>query len=327
MNAMERDYRIALYALGLSAVLLVAAGAAVASGFAPGATPVVTQSDDDPTDGTDAVRLDRESSQQYDVTADTSANGTVTFTSTASRCGGAVAVDASDADRTDVQVDGTTVTLIEEHGGETFDGISRERFAELVWDATSDRAGVAEYDHVTVRVNQYYESIDRERPLDTAGITVRPHENCLPTVRGEVDLAGEDVTVTTTLPPLDDIELRVTDSLGVLSDDERRLIEELVASDEGASYNVQQQFNDPERLNATVLEATNDGLVDVRLTTDGSDGSAVIVTIDLDDETVVRSYATLELDADNVVTVGEDENGTVSADGGGTITFETDEDT
>lgn len=323
---MERDYRIALYALGLSAVLLVAAGAVVASGFAQGATPVVTQSDDDPTNGTDTVRLDRESSQQYDVTVNTAGNGTVTFASTASRCGGTVAVDASNADRTDVRVDGTTVTLIEEHGGEAFDGISRERFTKLVWDATSDRTEVEEYDHVTVRVNQYYESIDRERPLDTAGITVRPHGECLPTVRGEVDLVGEDVTVTTTLSPLADIELRITDRLGVLSDDEKRLIEELVASDEGASYNVQQQFNDPERLNATVLEATNDDRVDVRLTTAGSDGSAVTVTIDLNDETVVRSYTTLELDADNVVTVGKDENETVSADSGGKITFETDDD-
>ncbi|MFC7325656.1 hypothetical protein ACFQMF_13835 [Halorubrum rutilum] len=324
---MERDYRIALYALGLSAVLLVAAGAVVASGFAPGATPAPTQSDDDPTNGTDAVRFDRESDQQYDVTVTASDNGTVTFASATSGCGGVVAVNASDADRTDVQVDGTTVTLIEEHGGETFDGISRERVAELVWDATSDRAELDEYDRVTVRVNQYYESIDRERPLDTAGVTVRPYEDCLPTVRGEIDLAGEDVTVITTLPPLDDIELRITDGLGVLNDDERRLIEELVAADEEASYNVQQQFNDPERLNATVLEATNDDLVDVRLTTAGSDGSAVIVTIDLNDETVVRSYATLELDADDVVMFGEGENETVSMDGGGTVTFETDEDT
>lgn len=324
---MERDYRIALYALGLSAALLVAAGAVVASGFAPGATPAPTQSGDGPTNGTDAVRFDRESNQQYDVTVNTSDSGTLTFASATSRCGGAVAVNASDADRTDVQVDGTTVTLIEEHGGETFDGISRERVAELAWDATSDRAELDEYDRVTVRVNQYYESIDREQPLDTAGITVRPYEDCLPTVRGEIDIDGEDVTVITTLPPLDDIELRITDSLGVLSDDERRLTEELVASDEEASYNVQQQFNDPERLNATVLEATNDDLVDVRLTTAGSDESAVIVTIDLNDETVVRSYATLELDADNVVMVGGGENETVSMGSDGMVTFETDEDT
>ncbi|WP_092664391.1 hypothetical protein [Halorientalis persicus] len=323
---MQRDYRIALYALGMSAVLLVAAGAVVASGFAPGATPPATQSDGDPTNGTDTVRLDRKSSQQYDVTVDESGNGTITFDSTASRCGGVVAVNASDADRTDVQVDGTTITLLEEHGGEAFDGISRERFAELVWAATSDRAGLDEYDHVTVRVNQYYESLDREQPLDTAGITIRPQDGCLPTVRGEADLADEDVTVIETLPALDDIELRITDSLGVLSDDERRLIEELVASDEGASYNVQQQFNDPERLNATVLEATNKGRVDVRLTAPESDGSAVVVTVDLRDESVVQSYATVELDADNIVRVGEDSNETVSTDSGETITFETGDD-
>ncbi|SEP33648.1 hypothetical protein SAMN05216388_11001, partial [Halorientalis persicus] len=175
-------------------------------------------------------------------------------------------------------------------------------------------------------VNQYYESLDREQPLDTAGITIRPQDGCLPTVRGEVDLADEDVTVIETLPALDDIELRITDSLGVLNDDERQLIEELVASNEGVSYNVQQQFTDAERLNATVLEATNDGRVDVRLTAAGSDGSAVVVTVDLEDETVVRSYAMRELDADNVVMAGEDGYETVTTDSGGTITFETGDD-
>jgi hypothetical protein len=64
-------------------------------------------------------------------------------------------------------------------------------------------------------------------------------------VRGEVVLAGGDVTVTDTFPALEDIELRIADSLSVPSDNERQLIGEIVAPGEGVSYNVQKQFTTP----------------------------------------------------------------------------------
>jgi hypothetical protein len=63
--------------------------------------------------------------------------------------------------------------------------------------------------------------------------------------KGEVALADGDATVTDTFPALEDIELRIADSLSVPSDNERQLIREIVAPGEGVSYNVQKQFTTP----------------------------------------------------------------------------------
>ena len=322
---MQRDYRLALYALGLSAVVLLAAGATVVAG-------VGSPSVDDRATNDRAVdnRTANESTSvtvhdgNRTVTLSRAGDGggaatTFTLGGTESRCGGFVAVDTSNATETEHRVNGTAVTVVVEDGEETVEAFGRERLAELVWDAVSDRAGLGRYDRVVVRTDVYYESIDRERSLDVAGVTVRPTGGCLPAVDGEVDLDDGTVTVDRALPSLDGVEVAFTDSLGVLSDDDRTTIERRIVSNNETSYRIQRQFDDPERLNATVVEATNDGRVDIELTAPGADGRAVVVTVDLDDGRIVQSWTRLRADASSVVTVDSD-TGTVT--GNGTVTFE-----
>lgn len=302
---MNREYKFAAYALALAAVLFAVSGAIVVSGVGPGGGTGDPASDGEPTrTANETTGLD-----QYDVSVASSSNETLTFTSATPSCSGPSLVGASEPDRTETRLGDTTVTLIADDDA-PFDELDRQQFAALVRDAVSNRTSLDEYAHLEMRVTQYYESLDREQPRDVAGVTVRPREQCLPYASGDVDLDDETVTIRRTLSPVESLELAFTDAIGVLDDDEKELIEDLVAADGQASYNVQRQFDESQTLDATVLEATNDGRIDLELTRPDRDGSAVRVTVNLDEETVVRSSTVLELEKSDIAS-NDSETGTV----------------
>lgn len=309
---MHRDYKLAAYALAAAAVVLLASGALVAAG-----TGTDAPAGDAAPDGENATANETDA-QALNLTVSDGDEYDLTFVSGEGACGGALRAESPNRTETEVALDDVTVTLVERSTDEPFDGIDRERVAELAWDAAADRADF-ETDRVEVRVTRYYESLDREEPLDTAGIRVRPVDGCLPTVAGELDLANETVDVRSVRPQLDDLDLAFTDEIGVLDADDEALIEDLVVADESAAYDVQTQFDDPDELDATVLEATNDGRVEVELTAPGTDGQAVVVTVDLDDETVVDSWTRISFDSVDVASANEtDGNVTVHVTTNGT---------
>jgi hypothetical protein len=342
---MQRDHELALYALGLSAVVLIGAG--VVTGIGSGGLTTDAPSVESHADGTvddqnlhntsqmSEVGSDSEANdvtvhdgEAYDVTIDGDGNGTVVLRQMGTNCGGGVGGGTQNTTETDHNVDNTTVTLVVEDGDETVDAFGRRQLVELLWTTVSDHAELDRYDHVEVRADVYYESHDREQPLDVAGITVRPVNRCLPTVQGEVDLDSEAVTVDNVLPPLDNVELQVTDSLGVLSIDDRETIEKRLVANGRTSYRIQQQFDNPTRLNATVLEATNQNRVDIELTAPGTDGRAVVVTVDLDSGRIVQSWSRYQLESSNVTLVGTNTSaasvtGSTTLTANETITFET----
>ena len=315
----DDEYQLAAYAIAVSVVLLAASGAAIVVGGNAGPTdgpPADPTGDVRPDDGTD--RTDQNltaESERIDVSVASIENGTVDGGERT--CRGDLRVDGSDRRRTDVRVDGVTVTLVEDHD-EPFERIERERFAELVWEEASKHAGLDEYDHVEVRVNQYYETADREEPSDTVGIRVRPVDRCLPSVEGEIGLEERSVDVRSTHPKLDGVELNVTDGIGVLDGEDRTLLERLVESDRYAAYTLQAEFDDPTRLDATVLEATSDGEVEMELAPPDVEGRAVVVTVDLDDETVLDTWTRVsieDVEGTDAVAVGD-------ANGNETVTID-----
>jgi hypothetical protein len=314
----DDEYHLAAYAIAVSVVVLAASGAVIVADGTPSHSPAAPNDDmrpsDDRTDRTER-NVTAEGSERIDFTVASSDNGTLAVAGSEHTCRGDLRVDDPNRTRTDIRVDGVTVTLVEAHD-EPFDEIERERFAELVWEETSQHAGLGEYDRIELRVNQYYETTDRETPSDTVGVRVRPVDRCLPTVEGEVSLDERSVDVRSAYPELGDIALNVTDEIGVLDDGDRSLVEGLVESNRYAAYTLQAEFDDPARLNATVLEATNDGEVKLELAPTGVDGRAVIVTVDLDEGTVVNTWTKVSIDdidgTDTVALGGTDGNSTVS---------------
>ncbi|ACV49337.1 hypothetical protein [Halomicrobium mukohataei] len=317
---MRREYRLAAYALAVSALLLAASGAVV---VADGSVADPTDESPEPTN--DTVSTSGTDTETVDVSVTNTSATTFTVSEDGRTCGGALRVDDPNRTRTDVRVDGVTVTLIEAHGGEAFDEIDRQRFAALVWDEFSTSAGLGEYEHVELRVNQYYESVDREEPTDTVGVRASPADGCLPSVPGTVSLDDESVDVRSARPTLDGLDLTVTDTIGVLDDEERTLVERLVENDSQASYTVQQRFDDPSALAATVVEATNDGEVTLELTPPSADGPTVVVRIDLDTESVVTAYTKLSIESVDTDTVVVDGNETMTFEANGTTSSASDD--
>jgi hypothetical protein len=317
----DDEYQLAACAIAVSVVLLAASGAAIIAGGNASPTEELSAgpAGDARPDGTDRTdqNLTAEESERIDVSVASVENGTVAVDGGERTCRGDPRVDGSDRTRTDVRVDGATVTLVEDHD-EPFERIERERFAELVWEETSKHAGLDEHDHVELRVNRYYETAAREKPSDTVGFRVRPTDGCLPSVEGEVEPEGRSVDVRSSHPELEDIELNVTDGIGVLDGDERILVERLVESDRHAAYTLQAEFDDPTRLDATVLEATSDGEIEMELAPPDVEGRAVVVRIDLDGEAVLDTWTRISIESvegTDAVAVGDaDGNGTVTVD-------------
>jgi len=294
---MHRDYRLAMYALGISAVLLVASGGAVIAGasLSPGPT-------DDVGNETNVTMLDADRQQRINETLAQTGNSTYTLQQAHRTCGGALRLNSPDRNSTSHQVGDVTVTLVSHHDSAAIDDIGRQQLAELVVDATGDRAGLGEYSQLEVQVNQYYESTAREEPLDTAGIHVRPADGCLPSVRGTVNLANETVDVRTVRSDIEEVSLNYTKELGVLDQDDRELIERLVVTDEQTSYNVRTHL-DATALQATVTEATASGNVDIKLQHPDGNGSTVMLTVDLDAGTVLHSWGEMQIDESDIETV------------------------
>lgn len=291
---MHRDYRLAMYALGISAVLLVASGTVVIAGasLSPGPT-------DDPGNETNVTKLDADHHQQVNETLAQTEDGTYSLQQAHRTCSGVLRLNSTDRNSTTHQVGDVTVTLVSHHDSAAIDEIGRQQFAELVVEATDDRAGLGEYSQLEVQVNQYYESTARDEPLDTAGIHVRPADDCLPSVRGTVDLTNETVDVRTVRPDIETVSLNYTDEIGVLEQDDRELIERLVVTDGQTSYNVRAHL-DTTALQATVTEATADGNVDIKLQRPDGNGSTVMLTVDLDAETVVHSWVEIQIDESDI---------------------------
>lgn len=294
---MHRDYRFAMYALGISAVLLVASGAVVTTGASLSSGPT-----DNPGNKTNITKLDTDHPQQVNKTLTQTENGTYTLQQAHRTCSGVLRLNSSDRNSTTHQVRDVTVTLVSHHDSAKIDEIGRQRLAELVVEATDDRAGLGEYSQLEVQVNQYYESTARDEPLDTAGIHVRPADDCLPSVRGTVDLTNETVDVRTARPDIEAVSLNYTNEIGALDQNERELIERLVVADRQTSYNVRTHL-DATALQATVTEATADGHVDIKLRRPDRNGSTVMLTVDLDAETVVHSWAVIQIDESDMEVV------------------------
>ncbi|KAA9396672.1 hypothetical protein Har1130_18785 [Haloarcula sp. CBA1130] len=291
---MQRDYKLAIYALGISAVLLVASGGAVIAGASLSSSPT-----DNPASETDVTQLDSDHHQQLNATVTQSDNSTYTLQNAKRTCSGALRLNEPDRNSTSHQVGDVTVTVVSHHNSAGVDEIGRQRLSELVVEATGDRAGLDEYSHLEVQVNQYYESTAREEPLEIAGIHVRPADDCLPSVRGTVNTTNETVTVQTVRPDINEVSLNYTDRSGVLDQDERELIERLVVADGQTSYNVRTHL-DATALEATVTEATANRHVDLELQRPDGNGSSVMLTVDLDAETVVHSWVEIQIDESNI---------------------------
>jgi len=304
MNRESSEYRLAAYAAAVAVVLFAASGAVVVSGLGSdrgpgGMAPDAGEPADDATPTEDADRTETNASDFETVEVSIAENasgtsGTLTVTSSDRSCNGVLHSETSSYTRSDVQVENTTVTLVYDDRT-PFEEIDRRELAELVWTDVADRAEFGEYEHVELRIDQYYESTERDRPLGAAGVVVRPADGCLPSASGEVDLDNGTVDIRRTLPTLDGPELAYTDELGVLDGSDEALIEELLVTDGRASYAIQNRFDDPGTLNATVVEASNDGEVDLELTSPDEPERTVFVTVDLDEETVVRSTTVLEV--------------------------------
>jgi hypothetical protein len=312
----ETEYRLAAYAIAIAIVVLAISGVAIVTGDSPPETMNASQPTD--TETTETGRnISVTESEQVDVSVVTANNDTVSFAPNDRTCRGGLRVDDPNRNQTDVELDNVTVTLVADHTA-PFDEIERDQFAKLVWSEVSGRAGLAEHDHVEIRVNQYYETVERDEPLDTVGIRVRPVDHCLPVVDGEVSLDNQSVNVRSEYSDLEEIDLTLTDTIGVLNAEERKLVERLIVSDERASYTVQTEFSEPKRLNATVREATNDGTVTLELSSPVQEGRTVVVTIDLHSETVDTLWTKVSLErieGTDTVTVGNaDGNSTVTVD-------------
>ncbi|QGX93750.1 hypothetical protein EI982_02560 [Haloplanus rallus] len=295
---MQRDYRLALYALGISAVLLVASGVVVIAGASLPSDPIAS-----PADGTNTTQL--EADQQFNVTQTRTDQGKYTLQQAQRTCSGALRLNSSARNSTTHRVGNVTVTLVTHHDGAVIEEIGRQRLAELVVTKVGTRAGLSEYRQLEIQINQYYESTARDKPLDIAGIRVRPADDCLPLVRGTVNHTNESVTVQTVRPDVQAVSLNYTDDMGVLDQADRELIERLVVSDKQTSYNVRAHL-DATELDATVTEATADGHVDIKLQRPDGNGSTVMLTVDLSAETVVHSWVELQIDDSNIEMVDED---------------------
>lgn len=296
---MQRDYRLAMYALGISTVLLIASGATVIAGASQsgGIDGPINETADAPANETVDMRLDTD--QQINVTATRTDDSEYTFQQAQRTCSGALRLDSPERNSTRHQVGDVTVTLVTHHDGATVDAIGRQRLAELVVDETSDRAGLGEYSHLEVQVNQYYESTERVEPLNVAGMHVRPVDDCLPSVRGTVNRTNETIDVRTARPDVDEVNLNFVDEVGVLEQDDRELIEHLVVADGQTSYNVRTHL-DATTLEATVTEATADGAVDIELQRPDGNGSSVMLTVDLNAETVTHTWVELQIAEENI---------------------------
>jgi len=290
---MQRDYRLAMYALAISTVLVVASGATVIAGANQSGGP-----GDGPINETTEARLDA-NQQQFNVTVTGTDNGEYTFQQAQRTCSGALRLDSPERNSTRHQVGNVTVTLLTHHDGATVDTIGRQRLAELVIDETSGRAGLGEYSQTEVQVNQYYESTERDEPLDVAGIHVRPVDDCLPSVRGTVNRINETVDVRTVRSDVDEVNLNFTDDTGALKQDDRQLIERLVVTDAQTSYNIRAHL-DATTLEATVTEATADGTIDIELQRPGRNGTSVMLTVNLDAETIAHSWVERKIDTSNI---------------------------
>lgn len=319
---MQRDYRLAVYALAASALVLAASGAVV---LADARLPADPQSTND-TDGTNVTDLNASDDQTGEtdtvgnislVTADTASAGTesnFTVERGERTCSGSLRLKDQDRNSTDHEVGDVTVTLASHHDGDAVEEIGRQRFAELVVDRVGDRAGLGAADHLEVQVNQYYESTARTTPLDVAGVRVHPAESCLPSVRGTVHLDNRTVDVRSAQADLTDLDLNYTEDAGGLDQRERQLVEQLVQTDRHASYNVRQAFGETTRLEASVVEATRDGHVEVALHEPGVPESSLGVSLDLESETVLQSWIQLQLDTSNPTPLnGTESNVTVTS--------------
>lgn len=295
---MKTEYRLAKYALAGAVVLLAMSGVVVVSGLGPDAPILATDGPSNDriqnNDDSGASTLATTDATRPDADEFEASNRTRYFPVDRADCGRSYRIDDTNVSRTEVQVDGTTITLVYDDT-KPFDEIEREQLAELVWADVRDRAAFETYDTVEVVINQFYSTPPEEKPLDAAGITVHPTDRCLPSASGEVNLTDETVDINRVLPELDNLELDVTDEIGVITDEDRGRLEQIITGSDSAAYLIRQQFSNLDTLDATVVEASNDDQIDVELTAPEEDGEGVLMTIDLTEGTVVQSALVLEL--------------------------------
>ncbi|MFC6976578.1 hypothetical protein ACFQL1_20800 [Halomicroarcula sp. GCM10025709] len=75
-------------------------------------------------------------------------------------------------------------------------------------------------------------------------------------------------------------------------------------NDPQTSYNVRAHL-DATTLDASVTEPTADGYVDIELRRPDGNGSSVMVTVDLDAESIVDSWVEIQLDRSNITMADE----------------------
>ncbi|QCW04283.1 hypothetical protein [Natrinema pallidum] len=208
---------------------------------------------------------------------------------------GTVAVEAQPINGTEttVELDGVTASL--RGYRDSLSERDLETVARRVWATDEVRTHFDGFDAVEMSVRRDREfdaDTDTFTPADTATVRVTPTDGRLPHAVAVVDLDAETVTVTRRLPELDGVGVTVTDGTDSLSAADRDLIADLVVSDDAASYTVQNQFDDPDELTATVTDATGDGpaTVTVEVAPPAAETTSVSLTVDLETETITRSF-------------------------------------
>ena len=295
---MNEDYRLAGALIAAALALLIGAGVITTTGLGAGALP-----------GPEVKATENSSLETYNVTVGTGALAAGEDTT--------VWVEQNpNRTETEHEVGNRTVVLNEDDRDELFEDRSRAAFVETVWKRTASEADFEADSRIEVRVDQGYESVDRDRPTGEAFVTVSPEASRLPEVRATVDLSNETVTVTRVLPELGAVDLDVTDEIDRLEAEDEALLERIVERGGEVSYQVQREFEDPDSLTATVVEASADGDVDVHLSHPEQTATTVGLTLDLERETVENSWVVMEIDSSNLQTANASENGTVEFESG-----------
>jgi hypothetical protein len=282
---MNKEYKATVIVLGVASALLVGAAIITTSGLGasvseePNNITVV----DSTSDSFDVKLI--ENSSEFE-------NGTSVWVR-----------EGENRSTNEYEVDGKTVVLNADERDEMFEGTEKKTYAKNVYDAVKSEAEYKNFASIEIQVDQIYESGDHDTPTDEAIVHVRPANQRVPEVTAITSLSADSVNVTSTVPRVTDVDITIKEGLGVLNDSDVDTLEQLATEGHDLSYYIAQEFEDPSEISATVIEATNDGTVDLHLSQTESD-SQVGVTVDLDDDEVESTWMIVSLE-DSDLTISE----------------------
>ena len=289
---MDNEYRLAGILVVASAALLIGAGVLAASGLGAGAPPNETIKT---TENASLETYDIKVSEDEVSTDDTSV----------------WVQENPNRTETTVRYENRSYVLNEDERDELFEAINRSQFVQVVWDSVGEEAEFKADSNIEIRVNQIYESAAHETPTDEAYIQVSPTDSRLPEVQGTVNLTTKEVYVRDRLETLSDVELEVKDEMDFLEEDDVDTLKEIVVNGGDVSYQIQREFDNPDSLEATTVEASNNRSVEIHLNNSDHPDTTVGLTLDLQEESVQNSWLIMEIDSSNITDVEENDNGTI----------------